>query len=629
MLPINLKRLASAAAILLLLGATLCSLYYDRADSRNRSVSGNVRSSRVTSPQGVPLPRRAAASEKGGKEDTFRCCGGQKHHQLLLACEDTQTSHIAGVPLALAVAPANSSEEQAIALRCGAERPKTCATNVREAVAAACTGRRSCEVDLESVLEQMNASSSCGGNLDTLHVRWVCSSTVVSSRAPVSGAHAATDAANSEADLYAAATLPPLPLSANGSRIVDANGSRVRFHGVSWGGFHIVNAPGGLNVAPLESLAKMVRRLKFNVVRLTVSVHAILLNPPVEERRVAANPRLFHAKALDVLDATIRALDDEGVMVWLDMHMLDSDWCCNQNDGNGLWFNDNFSEDDYRQALVDLAKRYKTQKNVVGLGLKNEPRQVCSTRANGQQVKLTDWLALEAKYEGKEKDVTTFVEGNHSEDFAEMVEETSNNDECLWPSWASGEERLRYRDFLNRAGPAVLAESPHWLLGVNGLFYGQYLDEVLQEPLDLPKTNVVFEAHEYKWYTQSSLLNESMPFDKALKAYGDNLNKNWGYLSKGDHAPIFVSEFGMSHTWENEEDSRRWFQLFHEYAVGDVSPAAEIGGLDWAYWQLSGVQAGGTGRREGEDETFGVLNRCWTAPWNSKHYDALKGLGLR
>ena len=107
------------------------------------------------------------------------------------------------------------------------------------------------------------------------------------------------------------------PLHAVGSEIVDAHGKRVRLHGVNWPGMHITHVPSGLDRTPLRSLIKRVRALGFNVVRLTWDVHTALSNPVVEERLVAANPKLIGLRALEVMVKIFEACEEQGLAVWL------------------------------------------------------------------------------------------------------------------------------------------------------------------------------------------------------------------------------------------------------------------------------------------------------------------------
>merc|ERR1719336_3300382 len=88
-----------------------------------------------------------------------------------------------------------------------------------------------------------------------------------------------------------------------------------------------------------------------------------------------------------------------------------------------------------------------------------------------------------------------------------------------------------------------------------------------------------------------------------------------------DAAPVLVSEYGFAHDFlecDGCDKDRLWYQSLASY-IQEKGPLAETGGLDWAYWQLAGVQEGGTGRSEGAIETFGVLNQCYTGPAAPSH----------
>ena len=72
---------------------------------------------------------------------------------------------------------------------------------------------------------------------------------------------------------------------------------------------------------------------------------------------MAANPQLAGRPALAVLDAVVAALARARVFVILDNHVSDADWCCDQGDENGLWFNDRWSEAAWLAAHAKLAAR--------------------------------------------------------------------------------------------------------------------------------------------------------------------------------------------------------------------------------------------------------------------------------
>jgi len=519
----------------------------------------------------------------------LHCCSVSGENVLLMACEDDLDDSIAGISYAFS---GNSSDGSAV---CGREIDAVCGMNVQEAIRNKCVGLRRCPLKVEDF-----AAESCpNATTQELRVRWTCFSDVRQQE---------------RAQKQLPQRLPDKPLRAQGSVIVDAFGERVRFTGVTWGGLHINNVLSGLDVAPASSIAKLIRRLGFNFVRLTFSAEAVLQNPVVEDRRVAANPQLLGRRALDVIDAGVAALEQEGVMVWLDNHMPESGWCCDGHDGNGLWFNGRYTAEDWIQMWQIVTQRYGGRPNVVGVGLKNEPRPACSGQHGSLAYNFSELFELAG--------------GNDAPDPHGMK---SQGSECVWPQWSSGPQKLQFKLAMERAGKAILNLNPDLLIGVSGLYYSQFLNAVAENPVDLPRERLVYEAHEYYWWRDHAPggnFDVDIDPEGALNNYTMALDENWGYLLRNGIAPVLVSEFGMSHTWTKEANVLQWFKLWEAYAQGEQGPLAVHGGVDWAYWQLSGVQEGGIGRHEGQEESFGVLNQCWTAPWNDDHFEAIQGLGL-
>eukprot|EP00428_Durinskia_dybowskii_P027721 CAMPEP_0170231598 /NCGR_PEP_ID=MMETSP0116_2-20130129/15534_1 /TAXON_ID=400756 /ORGANISM="Durinskia baltica, Strain CSIRO CS-38" /LENGTH=610 /DNA_ID=CAMNT_0010482371 /DNA_START=59 /DNA_END=1889 /DNA_ORIENTATION=- len=498
---------------------------------------------------------------RGGEARALHCCRAPAPHSLALACDAAPGDKIVAVPYAVYGAASEGSAA------CGQERDPQCGASVRDAIATECVGKRVCALKAEDF------KNACPDSEGELRVRWVCRS---DNGPPL--------------DRLPAPSLPPFPLRANGSIIVDAKGQRVKMVGVTWGGFHIKGVPGGLDEAPIEQIARVTRELGFNVVRFTFSAQDVIENPIVEEARVLANPRLKNKRALEILDEVISTLAEAGLMVWLDFHMFDSDWCCSSQDCSGLWFNERYSFETYVSMWRSLARRYADTPALVGVGLKNEPRPVCTG-------KHSDLISCNVSdlYE---------LAGGRSLIFGENEEE----EECVWPAWGSGPEVLQYRPAMERVGGEILAENNNLLIGVSGLVYSQYLTEVAFDPVKLPKQNLVYEAHEYSWYRNyaaKGVFDVDHDPEGAWQRLSELLDNNWGYILRNGIAPVFVSEWGMSHSWEEHDNESRWFRLFRRYM--HEGPLAEQGGLDWAYWQLTSVQIGGTKRSEGAEENFGIL----------------------
>lgn len=69
------------------------------------------------------------------------------------------------------------------------------------------------------------------------------------------------------------------------------------------------------------------------------------------------NPQLAGMKSMEIFDAVVHSLTQKGVMVILNIHTLDSKWCCSDNDGQGLWWNTNFTVDDFLWSVKDMCER--------------------------------------------------------------------------------------------------------------------------------------------------------------------------------------------------------------------------------------------------------------------------------
>ena len=48
---------------------------------------------------------------------------------------------------------------------------------------------------------------------------------------------------------------------------------------------------------------------------------------------------------MDVFDATVSGLTDEGLIVLLNNHNSKAGWCCSEQDGDGLWYTHKYPEE--------------------------------------------------------------------------------------------------------------------------------------------------------------------------------------------------------------------------------------------------------------------------------------------
>ena len=166
------------------------------------------------------------------------------------------------------------------------------------------------------------------------------------------------------------------PLHTGGHRILDSKNRVVRLTSVNWYGFDQKEfVPGGLDLAPLGKIIEQIRLLGVNSVRLPWANETIEKNPT--------------NRALDVMDRVIAALAEARIMVILDNHASRADWCCQDDDGNGL-YNHEYPEEKWLADWRAMVLRYKKQPWVVGADLRNE---LCSGATWGGSDPKLDWRA--------------------------------------------------------------------------------------------------------------------------------------------------------------------------------------------------------------------------------------------
>ena len=376
----------------------------------------------------------------------------------------------------------------------------------------------------------------------------------------------ATTPAPAPAVVPPTAALPALPLRTDSRWIVDANGRRFKLASVNWYGAEAKDfVVAGLDVAKLADVAAFIKKSGFNSVRLPWSNELYETNPVVNSARLAANPALQGKHGLEVLDAVIDALAMEGLVVVLDNHVSHADWCCNAQDGNGLWFTDAYPESSWLADWTGIVKRYKSRPAVVAADLRNELRAMPDGRT---------------------------------------------------PTWGGSDPALDWRAAAMRGGDAVLAANPKLLVVIEGLEYATDLSGAYDKPATLAIPNrLVYSAHDYAW------------FHNGLKSEADlhtALGNKWGFLvaqGKPYTAPVWIGEFGTKHDAANVDAAAGqglWFKSFRRY-LADAD-------LDWSYWALNGTQATGTTRTLGAEENFGIMNKAWTTEALKLHLDALTTL---
>jgi endoglucanase len=303
-------------------------------------------------------------------------------------------------------------------------------------------------------------------------------------------------------------TLPALPLHTAGASIVDAHGERVHLRAVNWYGAESSDfVVAGLHRARLESIAALIRAQGFNAVRLPWSNQLLESNPGVDARLVAANPELAGLHAMEIYDRVVSALTKAGIMVIPDNHNSDAEWCCDNDDGNTLWYNQRYPQSRWLADWRAMAARYKSNPLVVGVDLRNEPRF-----------------------------------------------------NAVW----GGPDETNWQKAAVLGGNAVLEVNPHLLIFVEGIDYALDLRGARALPVILKIPHkLVYEAHDYSYDYKD--LADSRDYARRVTAKWGYLRQG------KNPTPVWLGEFGVCNTRpgcvasNKPGEMGRWFGFLSEY----------------------------------------------------------------
>jgi endoglucanase len=203
------------------------------------------------------------------------------------------------------------------------------------------------------------------------------------------------------------------PLRTSGASIVDARGAHVKLDLVNWYGTESTDfVVGGLKYQPVATIIGEIAAMGFNGVRLPWSNQMWESNPVVPARVLSANPQFVGEHARTIFEQVVRDLADAGLMVVLDDHNSNAEWCCSGSDGNTLWYNSRYPQSAWLADWKSVASAFKGIPQVIGVDLRNEPRGAATWGGGNPS---DDWHAAAQlggdAVQGADPTLLIFVEG--------------------------------------------------------------------------------------------------------------------------------------------------------------------------------------------------------------------------
>ncbi|WP_210381497.1 cellulase family glycosylhydrolase [Microvirga zambiensis] len=347
-------------------------------------------------------------------------------------------------------------------------------------------------------------------------------------------------------------------LSTQGNQIVDSSGTGVLLAGVNWFGMESNRyAPDGLQVRNYKEMMHQMADLGFNTIRLPFSDQLFDAGSTPNGIDFGKNPDLAGLTGLQIMDKIVAYAGQIGLKIILDHHRSSAGAGAN---ANGLWYEGAYTEQKWIANWTMLAGHYADNPTVIGADLHNEPHGPATWGGNA----ATDWAAA-----------------------------------------------------AERAGNAVLAANPNWLIFVEGIevynnqyyWWGGNLMGVKDRPivLDVPG-RLVYSAHDYpnSIYAQPWFNDPAFPNNLPSK-----FDQMWGYIYKQNIAPVYLGEFGSKLT---DPKDLAWLDKITAYLSGDFDAngtsdiAANKQGVHWTWWSWN-PNSGDTG---------GILQDDWTSVHQNK-----------
>jgi endoglucanase len=348
------------------------------------------------------------------------------------------------------------------------------------------------------------------------------------------------------------------PWHTEGAQILDANNRPVRIAGVNWFGFETNTfVVHGLQNRNYKSMLDQIKNLGYNTLRLPYANQ--LFDPGSTPNGIdyTKNPDLQGLTGLQLMDKIIDYASQIGLHIILDQHRPDADG------QSALWYTSKYPESRWISDWQMLTTHYKDNAMVIGADLHNEPH---SPACWGCSDKARDW-----------------------------------------------------RLAAQRAGNAILAINPNWLIFVEGVDcygpggstnesecydWGGNLQGVTSYPVQLQVPDrLVYSVHDYpssvaqhSWFNAGNYPNN---LAQVWDAY-------WGYVYKQGIAPVWVGEFGSRLQTSSDQ---QWFTSLINYLGTGASS------INWTFWSWNPDSA----------DTGGILNDDWSTVNNEKQ-DQLKDI---
>ena len=336
----------------------------------------------------------------------------------------------------------------------------------------------------------------------------------------------------------------------HGHRIEDSANQPLRLAGINWFGLETSNfAPHGLWARGYKSMLDQIKAQGYNTIRLPYSNQLFDAGSIPNGIDFAQNADLAGLTGLQIMDKIVAYAGEIGLRILLDRHRPDA------NGQSELWYTAQYDEARWINDWTMLATRYAGNHTVIGADLHNEPHGAA----------------------------------------------------C----WGCGDLARDWRLAAERAGNAILAANPDWLIVVEGVesyngqnyWWGGNLAGAGAAPVRLNVANrLVYSIHDYPASVHAQPWFSAPDYPANLPALWD---ATWRYLHKTNVAPVLVGEFG---TKLQTTSDREWLTAL----ASCLGTGAD--GVHWTYWSWNPNSADTGGILKDDWQTVDTAKQAYLVP---------------
>lgn len=349
------------------------------------------------------------------------------------------------------------------------------------------------------------------------------------------------------------------------AEVVDMNGNPVWMTGVNWFGYNVGSQVfDGAWSANVHHCLDLIADHGFNLLRVPMSTQILLQwkngePDPIIKLNEYENPELTvegvvggtPKYSFDIWNQVVEWCREDGIKIMMDVH------CATTNAAGhnyALWYDDNYSEEDWLEALSWFSNYYKDDDTIIAIDLKNEPHG-----------KTDDGIF--AKWDGStdknnwryaaEKGAKACLDENPN--LLIMVEGIE-----VYPKFEEGESWASHSVDYSR-----YPWSPY-----HGAWWGANFRGVRDYPVNLGEhqSQLVYSPHDYgpEVYKQDWFyLDDPTKTFTRETLLDDYWRDTWAFLVEENISPILMGEWGG---WVDKEHDKsgenvHWMQELRDYMI--------------------------------------------------------------